>query len=399
MTLAGQLLADSIFIDANFDGSGFIYVQFNPPELNIDPQLLNEGRWPETGLDSIVPIHLDTVPVTDVKFSYCFAVKDTTRETVPAHVASVQDFQKTEKSKFPVCGVDTAHVLIKEGKLEPTDDTKIYINVVKDTLTEGDEDLTLKIFGLAGAVMPGHKKSGEFVLKITDMPTPKFNNDDTDPYPQDENTPNTPVADGDIVKIIALKNMNWERKDSILVEMSDLTPGSASIPVNDLFEFVVDSNPATRSVQTIIRVIEGTRIDYEQIPHTYDVVLTLKHKKEDPANPGDAIVYVVDTLIRSINIQDINEAPTIYSIEEMNVPFVGSPTPFTLYPNENLNNGDSVGVVHASDPDIMSNGRFDHLEYSIESANPVPFKMNGDTIVVDGDNKLNYEVQNEYTFV
>ena len=396
MTLAGQLLADSIFIDANFDGSGFIYVQFDPPVLDIDPQLLNEGRWPESDLDSLVPIHLDTVPGTDVKFSYCFAVVDSS-QTAPG-VASIQDFKKTAQSKFPICGTDTAHVVIKEGKLEPTEETKIRINVITDTLTEGDEILVLKIFGLAGAVMPGNKKYGEFVLKITDQATPKFNNDDTDAYPQKEKTPNTPVANGDTVKIIALKNMKWERRDSILVEMRDTNLAAGAVPATDMFEFVLDTNETTHSIQTIIKVKDADKLNYERKPHDYEVVLTLKYKKEDPVNPGQEVVSVVDTLIRKISIVDINEAPTIASLEDKNPTFAGTPTQYTLYPNENLNNEDSVGVVHAFDIDSLSNGRFDHLVYSIESTNPVPFKMMDSVIVVDGDNKLNYEVQKEYTF-
>ena len=398
LVLAGQVLANNITIDTDFDGSNFIYVPFDPPVLDIDPQLLNEGRWPESDLDSLVPIHLDTVPATDVKFSYCFAVDDTTRTTVPAHVASLQDFRKTAASKFPVCGTDTAHVLIKEGKLEPTEETKIRINVITDTLTEGDENLTLKIFNLAGAVMPGNKKSGEFVLKITDQATPKFNNDDTGAYPQNEKTPNTPVANGDTVKIIALKNMKWERRDSILVEMRDTNLAAGAVSATELFEFVLDTNETTHSIQTIIKVKDASLLNYERKPHDYQVVLTLKYKKEDPANPGQEVVSVVDTLIRTISIVDVNEAPTIASLEDKNPTFAGTPTQYTLYPNENLNNEDSVGVVHAFDIDSLSNGRFDHLVYSIESTNPVPFKMMDSVIVVDGDNKLNYEVQKEYTF-
>ena len=56
MTLAGQLLARYVIIDAEFDGSGFIFVPFYPPK--IDPGALARGTYKEN--DKLVPIEITT---------------------------------------------------------------------------------------------------------------------------------------------------------------------------------------------------------------------------------------------------------------------------------------------------------------------------------------------------
>ena len=76
LVLAGQLLADSIAINADFDGSTFIYVPFDPPVLDFDPEVLKEGAFVENNLSVVVPISLDTTAQTEVAFNYCFDVDD-----------------------------------------------------------------------------------------------------------------------------------------------------------------------------------------------------------------------------------------------------------------------------------------------------------------------------------
>ena len=389
MTLAGQLIAKVVNIDANFDGSGFRYVPFDPPILDIDPELLKSGKWIENGSDSLVPIHLDTVPKTDVTFKYCFDVKAS--DLTVGDFASIDDFNKkgdkdfeNSKAIFPICGANEyGNVLIKAGEKEPTDDTKIYINVKTDDVPEGDETLVLYIYDVTGAVMPGNKREGTFKLTITDMSLPRFDNDDKDPYEQPESTLESPVANGKVIKVIDLKNVPWGMRNSVFVEMRDTNLVAGAVSATELFDFVLDTNATTKEVKAVILVKDSSILDYEKVAPDYDVVLTLKQIVDETTT------IVADTIIREINVTDVNETPTIDYIEEMNKEYTGTPTKFVLYPNENLEKGDSVGVIHASDPDIRA--AFNHLEYAIVDPDKVPFELHGDTIVVKDPSALNYE--------
>ena len=396
LILAGQVLADSIFINTDFDGKTFIYVPFDPPVLDIDPQLLNEGRWPESGLDSLVPIHLDTIPNTDVTFNYCFDVKDTTKETVPKGKASKQDFKKTTKSKFPICDDgEFEHIVIKSGDTVST--TLIRINVIEDTLTEGDEDLILKITNVTGAVMPGNKTSGQFVLKITDETTPKFDNNDKDPYKQYENPikglpTNKVVKVGDTIRVIDLKNVTYERRDSVRVELSDINLASGKIPAAKLFEVVIDSNKTSKKVYAIIKVknAKTDSLNYEaNVAPNYDIGLSLIQKKGTTEK-------VVDTLIRHINVLDLNEVPSIKQLYDSKTPSTIMIAD-TLKPDENIGKGALVGTLVVDDPDTKNPAKYGHLEYSI--VENVPFEMDGNKIVVKTPSAMNHEATpNKYTF-
>ena len=153
MVLAGQLLANYIKVDADFDGRGFLYVPFDPPVLNIDPTALASGKFQENNKNVIVPIHLDTLAKTDVYFKYCFILDD---------VVTQEDFNVA----VPACGSDTGTVFIPAGDSLPQ--TNIYLNVKIDGISEGDETLKFHIFDLQGAVMPGNVHSGNFKLTLAD---------------------------------------------------------------------------------------------------------------------------------------------------------------------------------------------------------------------------------------
>ena len=80
MVLAGQLLANNMKFDTDFDGSGFLYVPFDPPVLNIDPTALASGKFVENNIDVKIPITLDTIAKTTVYFNYCFDSTNSTSE-------------------------------------------------------------------------------------------------------------------------------------------------------------------------------------------------------------------------------------------------------------------------------------------------------------------------------
>lgn len=155
MVLAGQLLANNIQFDTDFDGSGFLYVPFDPPVLNIDPTALASGKFIENNKDVKIPITLDTIAKTTVYFNYCFDLDNST--------SSIEDFNEPFP---PICGVDSGSVVILDSTKTPV--TDVFLNVKIDNLIEGDETLKLKIFNLSGAVLPGNVHTGYFTLTLTD---------------------------------------------------------------------------------------------------------------------------------------------------------------------------------------------------------------------------------------
>lgn len=132
MTLAGQLLANNLFIDANFDGSGFIYVKFDPDTLDIDPELNESAALRENDSTVVIPIKLSDTATIDVHFSYCFELNDKVDSS---------DFNLV--TDFPVCGIDTKTVKIPIGSKVPTDSIKI--NVKRDDIEETSDSLIIKI--------------------------------------------------------------------------------------------------------------------------------------------------------------------------------------------------------------------------------------------------------------
>ena len=155
MVLAGQLLANNMKFDTDFDGSGFLYVPFDPPVLNIDPTALASGKFIENNIDVKIPITLDTIAKTTVYFNYCFDLDNSK--------ASIEDFNEPLP---PICGVDSGSVVILDSTKTPV--TDVFLNVKIDNLVEGDETLKLKIFNLTGAVLPGNVHTGYFTLTLTD---------------------------------------------------------------------------------------------------------------------------------------------------------------------------------------------------------------------------------------
>lgn len=112
-------------------------------------------------------------------------------------------------------------------------------------------------------------------------------------------------------------------------------------------------------------------LDYESMPHAYGVKLTLK---DDNGSTG----CNQDTVIRTINLVDVNEAPRFKFMGEM----------FII--EENRMNGELLGALDVSDPDTFNVSSFGHLEYAILEKN-TPFAMDSNRIVVADLARLDYE--------
>ncbi|SHK34464.1 Cadherin domain-containing protein [Fibrobacter sp. UWOV1] len=370
LILAGQVLADSIYIDTDFDGKSFIYVPFGSPE--IDPNLLKDGKWIENSRDSLVPIFLDTIPGTDVKFSYCFEV-DPNGEPDPKKDASatprkavLADFKKTSKSKFPVCALNQSErVLIKEGNLQPTDETKIYINVISDSYDEGEEILVLKIFDLVGAVMPGNKKEGRFNLVVTDVRPPHFD-DDVKSYNVNENT-------GKGTEFATIPVDGVEIAATAIDKFKLIVGGTDATLAKTLFDFELvklenSTDPSLYDSAYVKMTVKTADLNYEALTQTsFKLTLSLE-------NDGK----ITDASDRTINVIDVNEKPGVDKNSSFSV-------------KEEQTIGTEVGEVIATDPD-SKNEAFRHLEYTIVSSTPVPFEIPVSTKgVIKTTEKLDYE--------
>lgn len=365
MTLAGQLLANYISINAEFDGRGFLYVPFDPDTL--DPTALAKGRFPENDKDIEVPIQLDSNAQVDVHFDYCFDVIGK-----GAGYAERADFKVTTLAKFPVCGESVGSVTIPMNSLTPSADTKVYINVVKDGKKENDETLVLRIMNLKGAVMPDSGRSGEFFLTIVDADGPEFA-DKVASYDIKENAKKDTVF-----ATIPIKGVDIPAAD--ISKFKLIVGGADSAAVIPLFNFALKTNDvdedATYDTAYIEISVKTTNLDYETLAKTaYKVTLRLD-------NAGT----ISDSTTRTINVIDVNEKPVLADT--------------TLSVSENRLKGTTVGVIAADDPDTKNVDKYGYLQYSILTTG-VPFTIssssNKGTIKTKVDS-LDYETTPDHKY-
>ena len=398
--LAGQLLANYIRINFNFDGSNFIFVPFNPVTLDFDPTALAEGKFIENNQTVLVPIKLDTLASVDVSFKYCFDIKDSSLTDPNSKIASIQDFNNITH----VCGKDTGSVKILADDTIPRGIYNVYINVAIDTLFEGQETLPMKVFSLAGAVLPGNKRQGSFSLPIIDDPTPaSLKKIVLDSVPE-----NSPVGTR-IDSLIAIRGDKLcthckfalvDSTDYVNVSESGLVTvkDSSILDYETITEikirvFVIDTLYQKTSDTTVtipvLNVNESPILDAQEFdiaehmpPKTR--VDSIKWKEHDSipefrqdifeAIGGATDVFAVDSTgvittkkeldyetmetsyILVVKLVDKNN-PALFDIDTMTIHVhnVNEPpviTTDTLHVTENPKKGTDVGVVEAKDPDV-----------------------------------------------
>lgn len=187
---------------------------------------------------------------------------------------------------------------------------------------------------------------------------PALANDGADHYDVEENS-----IRGLVVAKFVVENVN--SKNGLVLELES-TDG-LDVYVANLFDTEVYEIQDT--VYAVITVKAAP--DYESMPHAYGVMLTLK---DDGGSTGGN----QDTVIRTINLVDVNEAPQFEITDQI----------FDI--EENCMNGDSLGTLSVSDPDMFNVARFGHLEYEILDKS-TPFAMDSNRIVVADSALLNYE--------
>ena len=397
--LAGQLLADIIRINYNFDGSNFIFVPFNPTILDFDPTALAEGKFIENNQTVLVPIKLDTLASVDVSFKYCFDIKDSSLTDPNSKIASIQDFNNIT----PVCGKDTGSVKILMGDTVPRGDYNVFINVAIDTLFEGQETLPMKVFSLAGAVLPGNKRQGSFSLPIIDDPTPaSLKKIVLDSVP--ENSPvGTPIDSliairGDKLcthcKFALVDSTDYVNvsetglvtvKDSSILDYETITEIQIRVFVIDTLYQKISDTTVTIPVINVNEnpILQGDDFDVDEHKPAKTVVGTIKGDDIDKVDSfrnnvfeavgGDTLLFAVDstgvittkkeldyetmdtTYILVVKLRDHKDT-SLYAIDTMtihvhNVNENPKITTDTLYVTENSPKGTDVGEIKATDPD------------------------------------------------
>ena len=372
MKFAGQLIASELDLGAEIKGGDFVFVPFDPPE--IDPTTLAQGVFKEDD-EKIweIPITLDADAKNKVTFKYCFDVHD--KSVTKEGVASIQDFNKsTDNSKYPVFPIceknEYGEVVIPSEKRKPT--VPVYLSVRYDSEDEPTETLYFKVFDLTAAVFPegneGGDDSGIFPLYIQN--TPLFNFKGVkDHYDIEENS-----AIGDTVAKIEIVGVST---NDLLVSMADNDADANPVLLNDLFNIAVD--PTNSFVAITVKNHDELNYESSRIKQIYDITMTLT---EDCG----AATCQAKTAKTKINVTDINEPP--YFVEF---------GPYTIPENSEVGVEVDPNRAHADDPD--KDAAFNTLVYSIpvnedaDKTNDVPFKINSKTgvITVADKSKMDYE--------
>ena len=169
-SFAGQLIANSINIQAHFLANQFRYVPFDPPKINstaLASGLLHEGKSNET-----LNVKLDKAPSVPVKIKYCIEFESGAN-------ASQQKSGKTgsiitaaapvdlNTSGIPLCsnGASKTVAFNSDGTAL---ETPISITATDDSLAENREYFYLNIKDISGGVLENGGHSGKFKIYIED---------------------------------------------------------------------------------------------------------------------------------------------------------------------------------------------------------------------------------------
>lgn len=168
LKLAGQFLANNLYVGHEFDGRGFRYVPFNPPIVDI---VANDrsAHLKEGNPSDVVKIVLDKPAQTPISFQYCFLFEGDENAqkgdgTAKAHITDLTD------SDLPLFnGTKCVNPLSAYFEVDSVNLTNpIVLHVAKDVRLEDDETFRMRIENLDGATLPNGNRNGFITLTIDD---------------------------------------------------------------------------------------------------------------------------------------------------------------------------------------------------------------------------------------
>ena len=130
-----------------------------------------------------------------------------------------------------------------------------------------------------------------------------------------------------------------------------------------------------------IYVKEGAELDYESTDRELTIRVVITDKSSSTGKDEDIKSTSVEAVIK---ITDVNESPVAKDLEV---------ALYEVTPKSPIAKDSVIGQVEAVDPDSLSNGLYDYLEYYLDKNADVPFAVNKFTgeVSVKDPAKLDYE--------
>ena len=287
LVLAGQLLANELEIDHEFDGSSFRYVPFDPPVLQTAEGVktyLVEGHKQDT-----VKIALDKEATTLIDFEYCFDFQGTEDGKDPNGLAARADITTEDIPLFngTDCGAYPGKAYFDVGSKNLRD--PIILTALDDKIDEGTdskpgkETFRIIIQNLNAATLKDGSHDGYITLEISDP--------DLDPLKFKKDT---------------LHAINENPRSDAVIDTLRGVHGIVGCPacVYSLSDTSHYSDFITVDPDGTVRVKDSTKFDFETIQY-----IDIQVHVEDDDNKMKADTTVI------IPIGNVNENPIL---EEQN---------------------------------------------------------------------------------
>lgn len=372
-TIAGQLIAENIYIRAPFAGD-FRFVPFDPPLISLDMavnQQLSEAEGKVAGYydddkGSVLQIRLTKTPTTDVNFKYCFTFDGVLQgnKSNDSYKAATDDVDLSGNHALPLCKDDNsvfemAHVAA--GTSTPATPIKIWIN--DDDLIENTEAFQLKIWDLDGGVFGDNTR--EWRVRM-------FINDDDDITPLVPQTDNFTITTNEDVPIIISAFPATYDDGSSMLNYSVIIE---TLPANGKGVLTYNGVPVQKNQSIPSGNLGGLMYTppADQYGNNFTTVKFHLHAVPENAN--------TETKTMTININPVNDAPR------------GKGCNAEVY--ENSIQGTAVCAVDVVDPENEGSMKY-AITYgndgiALDEEGNKPFSINTSTGAITVNGKLNYE--------
>ena len=396
-SFAGQLIANTINIQAHFHAEQFRYVPFNPPV--IDSKALASGAIHEGLKNEVIAARLNKKPSVPVTIKYCFAfdpnakanqVKTGNKDTT----AAVQGDLNT--SGIPLCS-NNASASVKFTEDGSALETPIKLTAKDDALAENTEFFYLRVLDITGGVLDNGKRSGDFKLYIVD-------NDD-EPSGKDTTITAIVAASGDSIGYEDVP-FKIESFPAFYSTLSDASTDTVFTPMSGYSVKIVKAPTEGTLKNGSTKVTAGTIIDSTAIKSGK---LTFASAPNDFGVIGTDSSYTYTSFTFKIVDKFGDESKNTYTMTIQVLPVNDQPLfdkskvqdgKLTVSIAENSSVDAPLTTVTAQDSVDSSRDSKNTLTYKLLNVSGTPshvFKVNSKTgaITVKADS-LNYEKRKSY---
>ena len=401
MRFAGQIIAKTITIKADFQAGQFRYVPFDPPKINstaLASGLLHEGKSNET-----LNVKLDKAPSVPVKIKYCFAFESNASATSGKTGATGSVTTAAHSSDLTTSGIPVCTMTGTSPSAEATFTTDgsalttpIKLTAVDDELAENREYFYLRILDITGGVLENGGHSGNFKIYIED--------NDSEPSGKDTTITSIVSSAGDS---IGYEDVPFKISSFPAYYKASSSNGTTLTPMTD-YKVQIVSAPAKGSLKNGTAAVgSGTVLSSADIKSGKLTFVSGLNEFGDSTSTDPKFKYttftykIVDnygeasksSFTMTIAMNPVNDKPEITNA-------VSSDSKVHLSVKENSAVGVKVGTITAQDSVDSNRDGGNTPTYKLEniSGNPSSvFLVNSKTgaITVKAAT-LNYEVQKTY---